>query len=443
MMPKNGYQELEDASGETQEGEEDEGLPNKEVSIFMLIGLNSYMFAYGMMVSTMGLIVLPLEASILFEDNHAFMLGVMLGVTGITQLISPLTGYLSDRCTSSLGRRRPFLIVGMILSLMGLSAMFYSREILVGDMYLLSLVPTIVGINVYYAGYTALLPDFVPQSQRGQASGAMAALGLLGASVGFALLGFAIDVKWAYLLYGGTSFLASIITFSVANERPLLRDDARSITCMEILESYTINRTTHNDFFWVFVIRTLYYMALSVQAFILFYFRDVVKVDNPAYYTAIVALIGQVGACVISYPAGQLSDRPTIGRKPLVLIACLVMGIVYVLFLLFPDVKAILVVAFFYGFGNGTFISVDYALALDTLPSSKNRARDLGMWGVSAFVGTMLGGLIGGSLLNFVGGSDNEQSHNYTYTGYVVVMASGTVYLLGCIICLKFIRKAK
>jgi len=184
-------------------------------------------------------------------------------------------------------------------------------------------------------------------------------------------------------------------------------------------------------------------MALSVQAFILFYFRDIVKVDNPAYYTAMVALLGQVGACLVAYPSGQLSDRPNIGRKLLVLIACLVMGIVYVLFLLFPEVKAILAIAFFYGFGNGTFISVDYALALDTLPSNRNRARDLGMWGVAAFLGTMLGGLIGGSLLNFVGGSDNENDHSYSFAGYVVVMTSGTVYLLLCIISLSFIRKAR
>jgi len=181
-------------------------------------------------------------------------------------------------------------------------------------------------------------------------------------------------------------------------------------------------------------------MALSVQAFILFYFRDIVKVADPAFYTAISALLGQVGACIIAYPSGQLSDK--VGRKLLVRIACALMGLVYILFLLFPDPKAILAIAFFYGFGNGAFISVDYALALDTLPSQRNRARDLGMWGVAAFLGTMLGGLIGGALLSIVGGSENEDNHAYQFAGYVVVMTTGTVYLLLCILCLRFIKKA-
>lgn len=43
------------------------------------------------------------------------------------------------------------------------------------------------------------------------------------------------------------------------------------------------------------------------------------------------------------------------------------------------------------GVGNGAYLSVDYALACDTLPSKEHAAKFLGIWGVAAFIGTMMG----------------------------------------------------
>ena len=51
-------------------------------------------------------VILPSEALRLFHDRHAMMLGVMLGCTGITQLLGPAVGYQSDRSLSRYGRRR-------------------------------------------------------------------------------------------------------------------------------------------------------------------------------------------------------------------------------------------------------------------------------------------------------------------------------------------------
>ena len=41
-----------------------------------------------------------------------------------------------------------------------------------------------------------------------------------------------------------------------------------------------------------------------------------------------------------------------------------------------------------YGVGNGCYLSVDYALALDCLPNAETVGQDLGIWGIAAFVGT-------------------------------------------------------
>ena len=67
------------------------------------------------------------------------MLGVMLGCTGITQLICPAIGYTSDRSTSRYGRRRPTMVAGALIACLGHSAMLACHHYRVGHLYLVSL----------------------------------------------------------------------------------------------------------------------------------------------------------------------------------------------------------------------------------------------------------------------------------------------------------------
>ena len=116
-----------------------------------LVAINSYSFAYSLVACTLGVVVLPSEAMRLFMGQHAVMLGVMLGCTGVTQLISPAIGYLSDRSTSRHGRRRPLLVTGGVISCLGCLAMYASRSIQMRYFYILALTTTITGMNIRQA----------------------------------------------------------------------------------------------------------------------------------------------------------------------------------------------------------------------------------------------------------------------------------------------------
>ena len=97
-------------------------------SSLFLVSLNSFAFAYSLVVATLGVVILPSESIRLFHERHAMMLGMMLGCTGVTQLLGPAVGYHSDRSTSSYGRRRPLLVVGAIIACCGCIAMRAARE---------------------------------------------------------------------------------------------------------------------------------------------------------------------------------------------------------------------------------------------------------------------------------------------------------------------------
>lgn len=415
-------------------GADGTGDANTSSSICFLLAVNAYAFSYSLTAATLGVVILPSESVLLFPESHAVMLGVMLGCTGVTQLIGPSVGYLSDRSKSSYGRRRPVLAAGALLACIGCVAMHASRERRWGRMFICSLTLTATGLNTGYASFTALLPDLVPLNRMGDASGTMAAMSMVGSLCGFALFGFVLSAVHAYWVYCIALLLTVSVTCWAAREKACKETQPFSLS--ELIHAYSIDVVEHADFFWVFVTRTFYYMCISLQAFGLFMLRDVQNVDDPTYFTSVLAMTGQLCAAVVAVPSGRLSDR--FGRKPLVYAACFMMALVYVGFALSPSVDMVLILGVGFGIGNGMFLSVDYALACDVLPSFESAAQGLGLWGVSAFLGSTIGPLIAGPLLAYFGSTPSVE--RYSPQGYVALNVTGAIYVAFAAIFLRYVN---
>ena len=81
---------------------QNEGDDKPSVSIFRIIAILSGAFTYGGVMSTYFLLTLPIECSV-FGDESSLFLGLFVGLAGLSQLVSPVIGMYSDRCTHSLG----------------------------------------------------------------------------------------------------------------------------------------------------------------------------------------------------------------------------------------------------------------------------------------------------------------------------------------------------
>merc|ERR1740133_60681 len=120
------------------------------------------------------------------------------------------------------------------------------------------------------------------------------------------------------------------------------------------------------------------------------------------------------------------------------------MALVYTGFAFAPQIHSVLLLGVMFGVGNGMFLSVDYALACDTLPSLDSAAQSLGVWGVSAFLGSTLGPLIAGPLLTHFGGCWTADcaatAAEYSTPGYVAVMLLGAVYVICAGLMLRTVK---
>ncbi len=148
-----------------------------------LITVNVYWFALNTRSQTLSPLIIPLLVQqFIGEESKGSAVGsIRLWSLMTAVLVQALMGILSDRSTAKLGRRRPFILLGtlgeiIIFALIGFSASLEGQAgyaVLFG-LYILSMMAS----NTAHAATQGLIPDLVPESQRGRYSGVKALLEL-------------------------------------------------------------------------------------------------------------------------------------------------------------------------------------------------------------------------------------------------------------------------
>jgi MFS family permease len=412
-------------------------------------------------------------------------LGVFVAIAGVTQLISPLAGMLSDTYkppTNDLGQRLPYLVFGAILTVIGLLWLTLSSERSLWIRFSFAFFLHMIGLNIIYSMMIALIPDQVPESQTGMANGILALLLVTGSLFGFELFHSVLagDIHSMYRLYTCIVIFTTILTCSYASDgdvalsqrrrrehqmppllstrhpmlvsptlllRTMLYDPLRRLEWETLARSYTIDPSKYHDFFMVTVSRTFYYMGISVQTFFLYFLHDIIRIHtNPENAVALLAVLGQCAGALTCYPVGLASDRLFHGqRKPFVYLACVILALSMVSLLFCSTMPQVTIIGLVLGGANGMYLTMDTSLAVDTLPKyhgldGSDTAQLLGVWGVAGFVGSALGPLIGGPLLYIVGGTDGMDIEEYTLKGYAVIICASSFYFCLSAFLLRYVK---
>lgn len=148
----------------------------RPLSIFDALIFNAYFFAVNLQTLTLVPMLLP----ILVEKymGHAVKgsaLGTLRLVTlMVSLLVHALAAQLSDRCTSKLGRRRPYMLLSLMLETLTLVALGLSVTYMdAGSVYVLVFVfilLTMIFSNIGLGPAQALIPDLVPEELHGRFS---------------------------------------------------------------------------------------------------------------------------------------------------------------------------------------------------------------------------------------------------------------------------------
>lgn len=147
------------------------------------ISINSYWFALTTRSQTLSPLIVPLlvQRFVGEASKGAYVGRLRLWSLMVAVLVQALMGLLSDHSTLRMGRRRPFIAAGtlgevVVFVLMGTIA---GMEGMAGYVALFGLyILSMIGSNTAQAATQGLIPDLVPEAQRGRFSGVKAFLEL-------------------------------------------------------------------------------------------------------------------------------------------------------------------------------------------------------------------------------------------------------------------------
>jgi MFS family permease len=411
-------------------------LPIKtKLSNLQHLTISSFWFATNFHWGAILLLLLPGDIETLLPNQKAQALGLIVSLGALPALLVPLiSGALSDRCTRPEGRRKPYIATGVLVNVFGLLGMALGVSVFKSvPLYCLAYVLVQVGNNIATGAYMGVIPDIVPENERGKASGFMALMTQLGTLVGAVAVGMLLGKLPSLMKYGaimGVMLIVGAWTYFGIQEKQHTNKDAFDFKAY--LKSLWIDPKKHPDFAWVWITRFLVMLGFyAIQPFIKYYLVDVVGVERSKVDSVAPQLLGiiLIVSSFTGYYGGKLSDK--IGRKKVVFLANGLITVVAPLFILCHDVKLALVVGALFGFGYGAYISVDYALGTDVLPEGTNQGKDMAVWHVAMTLPQTLMAPIAGWLISLPGKSGVGESVRYTTEGYASIFVV-------CSICFAF-----
>lgn len=436
--------------------------PKRLFTMPQLVALFACSFSYAFVFNTINNIVIPKEIERLASSRQSVWVGLIMAAGALSQLATPVVGAWSDRA----GHRTSFLIYGTFVTIIGV--VLFLATATINDMLMLfcAHVLTSVGLSMQYAMVTALLNDHVCEEQVGRGSGVMAVLAIVGSGAGYAMFAVGVPLYYSYCSY----ILASVLCLGVCvwsvptaptNDSFSRRPRSNSLgpaqgywraLCSDAVGALSIpSPRKHSDFFFACVGRALFNTGLAGQVYLVYYFRDVLGADNPTQLASVVAVMALFGGIVGALPAGVISDR--VGKKPVIYWSISLCIVALGLFMSVRTVGLMQLTGFLYGVGNVAYLSVDYALGVQSLPRRQtsdgrrsvpiDAAKDLGVFAMSATVGQLFGQMVNAGVLEQFSVVSPNGFVTYSHMGFIAAYGSGAACFALAGVATRFIRGVK
>ena len=370
----------------------------------------------------------------------------------LAMLVQPAAGALSDRFRSRFGRRRPMIAAGAVgaaasLLLVAVSPVFL---FLVGAYCLLQFF-----MNVAQGAYQGLLPDTVPDEQRGRASGWLGVATLGGNVVGVVVAG-PLPPRAACVVIAAVVLLTAMLTIVGVHEAPSLEGTAPPATHRSLgerlggIRAYFAEFARYPDFCWVVLSRFLIFTSLAgIQRFAAYYIDDQYRghytlfgwnIGSAQTATSVVLAVIILVGIATTYPAVRLSDR--VGRRRVIVISAVCGALSFFLMFLATSLTEVVLFAVPAALCFGGVVSVDWAFMADLAPRRKAGKflgfSNLATAGAQAAAPTILGPVI--DLVNAhsagAGGAPGTG-------GYRVLFVTGALFFIAGALVLRRVRLAR
>jgi MFS family permease len=330
-----------------------------------------------------------------FSDSK-FTISLVLSLAGVAGcLLPPVAGYFSDRTRSRFGRRKPYVLTGMLgvcLCVLGLpfAGAFGLVALLAAGMY--------GAVAFAQSPYLSLLPDLTPPQQRSTVSGVMNLIGSIGLISYFVIS----SIIWeghpraVFTMVGLVAIGCALVPIAFIREPTAALERPPSMTGPLAYLRGVVRETNVMRFF---VAQSFWWLAqwMGATFFTLFVVEELHVAEGRSM---LVPMVFALTATLATLPLGILGDR--VGRKAIMSWMIVVWMVAVVGLGLAQSLGHALIGAGLAGIPFAALMSVNYALLLDLIPEERT-AEFVGLGAVSVAIPQIVGPLIGGKLIDTLG----------------------------------------
>jgi MFS family permease len=357
-------------------------------------------------------------------------LGYITGAGALwVMLTAPFMGIWSDRTRTRIGRRRPFMIGGMIVGVISLIVMALAPSVLIlGAGWILAQ----WGWGTVLGNLQNSTADRLPEAQRGKVAGLTGFATQVAPVIGvIATMGLTGNALLLFLVPGVVGVVLVTLFVTLVHE-----DDSRGLPLERIgaagvLRKYVYNPRKYPDFSWNWLARFFFYFGLTLNTtFTAFFFADRLGIS----ITEVSGVIGTLGAVgVLATTAGAIgggfmSDRFR-RRKVFLVIGGAIMAVGMVTMAMSSDLPFLFAGSLIVSLGIGLFAAVDTALLLDVLPEKQTDAgRFMGITGFATSIPQAAGPFIASGIL-LIGATGADKNYSLLF-----IIAAASVLLGGLVV---------
>jgi MFS family permease len=345
-------------------------------------------------------ILLPAQAArIAGEIGKENLLAVVTASGAVASMIAnPLWGVLSDRLRGRWGRRRPVLVAGTLVGVIGLLVLAAAegRPLMIVGWVLVQ-----VGLNGPMAALAAMMADRVPEEQRGVVGAWFGIAQTLGLVVGTAVAVAAGE--------GAIGYVAIAVAVPALGVAVLLthREGPGAASGGERAARPTLRALRPTAAYaGVWTMRLLLNMVNSLLLLYLYYYlTDGIEVAEGSAGTWVLVLTGCAAlvTAVVAGLGGALSDRSG-RRRVFVAASAVLLGVSAVVMALLPPLPVVLGATVLFGIGWGLYVAVDLAVLTAVLPDAGTRATMLGIGNIASSLPQVLAPVVAAPLVTSAGG---------------------------------------
>ncbi|MET0715132.1 MAG: MFS transporter [Microbacterium sp.] len=382
--------------------------------------------------------IVPLSYSLALRidqlaPGHEEILGY---ATGIAQtvfiLTSPLVGIWSDRTRSRFGRRRPFIVGGIVVGLVGLAIIGFAPNVPI----------MIVGWTIAMFGWanvgSAVLfiqADQLPDEQRGRVSAVTGVAAQVAAIMGIGLVYAVVHTSMALVflvpgIVGGILSLGFVFFGKDADSRTLDLPSDR-ISLKKVFGAFVFNPRKYPDFGWNWLGRFIFFVGLYFNTtFGTFFYAQ--RLDKPisevAGTVAIIGLLGIVAAVVGAIGGGWLSDKLR-RRKLFVVIGAVLFAGGAVIEATAYTMPALIAGAVVMNLALAAFGAVDQAIVMTILPERAEAGRYMAVVQFAQKIPSAFAPLLGAAIIT-IGAAEGVKNYTLLYLvgGVCALIGAGLIY---------------